>query len=196
MRSLLAFLLLASTHCAPSQYNPVRYGEYAVAIEDCGSPQTEWIVAELRTLGALGPGFRQALAGELIAVSVRCADTGDMGGAGEYTLGASEVLVDLTKAPGEFAVRQAAGHELVHWYLHTYSPHPEYGQYHVCEWAYNEPTPPGCYPLARASNVLMSPSLTAGMGGLSWTTEAYTGALAQYEPTNDDLDFFRWATSQ
>jgi len=182
MRWLLtALVLLVACGTAPMDM-PLGGRDVAVSIVDCVSPQREWVAVEVQSFG-----WHVSEASE---VSVRCADTGDQGGAGEYQLGASEVLLDPTKAAGEFAARAVAGHELVH-YLLSKGPHPETGRMHVCTWPINDPIPPNCYPYAPASRVLMSPA-----GPMEWDGDQEMFSLdvvPEYRVTEVDRQFIDWA---
>jgi hypothetical protein len=170
--SLLAATLVA---CGPGVDLPLGGRDIAVGIVDCLEPQRGWIRAEVESFG-----WHVSEAGE---VDVRCTDTGEVGGAGMYQLGASEVLVDPVKAPGEFSMRAVSGHELTHWLL-DHGPHPAFATLHVCTWAINDPVPPGCFPGATSDNALMSPG-----GSRDWdgTTETFSfNSVREYRITPAD----------
>ena len=72
---LLTILGLVLVACGGTGIEPPLGGRaIAAEIVDCVSPQREWITAEVQSFG-----WHVSEAGE---VSVRCADTGDRGGAG------------------------------------------------------------------------------------------------------------------
>lgn len=173
----LAIVPLFLAACGPgySPEMPLGGRDVPVAILDCIDPQRGLIAAEIESFG-----WHVSDVGES---AVRCADTGEHGGAGQYTLGASEVLVDPAKAPGE-AIRQVAGHELVHQLLFR-GPRPSTAKLHICDVAYNETYPPGCVFGISAKNALMSPSV----GGV-WNGNYETvGTLAEYRVTDADRQF-------
>jgi len=170
MRTLLAILGLLLVACGGAGADkPVGGRDVAVAIVDCVEPQQGWARGEIESFG-----WHVSTAGE---VDVRCADTGDRGGQGEYRLGAHEALVDPVKAPGMFAMMATTGHELIHWRIYN-GPHPEMATLHICDVAYNEEYPPGCAPGLSSKNALMSPG-----GNRDWDGDQETFTFASVPET-------------
>lgn len=184
----LALVIVAVGACG--QHDEARFGVVRVAVEDCREPQRGWIVAELDSLAALGPTWRLAGAGETPDVTVRCVAFPDGSqAAARYTAGSNVVEVDPANAPGEFAIRSAAGHDLFHWRVDR-GPHPERFVFHVCRFQDEQPP---CYAGTFDRNAMMVPSQGVAGGGTGSFDEVDVGTLAQYEPQFSDQRLFLWA---
>lgn len=161
---------------------PLGGHDVAVAIVDCVEPKRGWIANQVTYFG-----WHVSDVGE---VDIRCTELD--GAAGQYRLGASEVLVDPARVNDNWSTRAVAGHELVH-HLLSKGPHPETGKMHVCSWAYNDPVPPNCYPNQAADRVLMSPA-----GPKEWDGDVQHFTLdhvPEYRVTEVDRQFIDWALS-
>lgn len=143
-------LLITAAACGPTYSPDMPLGDRSVSVAiDCLEPQRTWAGDMVRYFGWTVSG-----SGE---VTVVCSESRD-GSAGEYLPGSNLVYVDPTKTQGQLAVRNVVGHELIHWRLY-HGPHPEYAGYHVCDWGFNEPVPPMCYPLMSDRVALMAPTI-------------------------------------
>lgn len=188
MRTLLTILALWLVACGDARpKQPVGGKAIGVKVLDCLMPYQGWITEEIQD----ELGWYVDPDGE---ATVRCGDTGPDGGLAEYYLSRDEIVFDPTKllrsSFPEFETKGASGHDLVHRRIYK-GPRPALVRFHVCEWAYNESTPPDCYPSQRASRVLMSPA-----GPNEWDGDQGTfslDAVPEYRVTEVDRAFIEWA---
>lgn len=187
MRALVAILGLLLVACGGSGASKPIGGKAHTADTDCPEPYRSWIAQEAQEFG-----WQLVDAGEF---TVHCGDTGPEGGVEEYVLGSNTVTFDpekLKRGFPEFGTKCAVGHGWTHRLIY-FGPHPERAKFHVCEWAYNEPIPPYCYPYEAAENVLMSPGGTKEWDG---DQQAFQfGTIPEYRVTDVDQKFIDWALS-
>lgn len=178
---LLACFFISLGSCAPGFTPPLGGRDVAVSIDGCTEPQRGWISEEVALFG-----WHVAAAGE---VTVRCGEI-DGSALGIYFLGSHEVVLDPVETIGEFSTKTVAGHELIHWFVYQ-GAHPDRARYHVCNWPYNEPAPPLCFPGRSAAHALMSPSSPEPWDGDVEHFELQQ--IPQNEPTEADVLFLDWA---
>ena len=182
MRSIIYLLALALfVSCGPALPQPVGGRDVAVQVMGCNEPQSTWVAEEVKIFG-----WHVAEHGEVI---VRC-DEAQNGALGEYILDQDYVIVDPTRAVGEFQFKQTTGHELWHWLVY-HGPHPDRARYHVCTWAYNESAPPLCFPYRAERNAMMSPGAQTPWDGDVETF--YILDVPQNVPTEADILYLNWA---
>lgn len=181
-RTLLLAAILAN--CGPSALTqPLGGRSVAVSIVDCQPLQREWAQEQIEYFG-----WHVSDVGE---VTVRCGELD--GAAGQYRLGASEVVIDPTRVTDSWSTRAVAGHELTHLVIYN-GPHPDRATMHVCTWPINHPVPPNCYPYATAARAMMSPS-----GPMDWDGDQETFSLdllPEYRVTEADKSFIDWALKE
>lgn len=194
---VLALLLVLLLGCArPNVASPTRTSTQqvvSVRVTGCLPIYQEWVREELGSLADLDPRvvWRAAAETASATVEVRCSDSPPNDRwAGWYTLRDPFVQIDPTLIHGEFQFRAAVAHELIHWFIGSYSRHPERGLMHVCWFAYNESAPSGCHPSIVARRAVMMPRLVQQHMHMGRNLRP---SVAQYEVTDSDQAFFRWA---
>ena len=186
----------AALSCAPPAPDP-SLGVVRVALADSRDgawgwtpPQRQAIAEEIVALAALGPEWRvvDPSDADVIIFAARL----DAAGCGHIEAnpasGGVLIEVDTQCAQGLTGIQRAAGHELAHYLTFTRWR----SLLHLCDWAINDPPPPGCHPTIRCPNglCLLAPGLR-GVVDRGMFVEDYADDFADPAVREPDTDLVR-----